>query len=156
MRYFFCILISLAWGLWIGGLVCTFLFIQRLFDTMNTPNLKPIFDQVAPAQFTMSERFELVIGMLALLATAGLYFLERNRFVAWLFGAFAMTAALAMTKALWITPKMVALIKPGSEPPPEFRRLHGMSMGAGVLEVLLLLIATAALPAAFGRRSKSA
>jgi len=93
--------------------------------------------------------------MFALVVTAGLYFLDRTKFVACLFGAFALTAALAMTKALVITPKMVALIKPGTEPPAEFRKLHGLSMGAGSLEILFLLLATAALPAAFGRWTKS-
>jgi hypothetical protein len=149
MRYFLCILVTLAWGLWFGGLVATFLFINRLFITMNAMNIRPIFDQVAPGQFRMSERFELVVGMFALLVTVGLWMIRRTRAVTWMFFILAVTAALAIFKATYITPKMLELIHPGEEPSQRFKMLHGMSMGAGTLEIALLLIVAAALPAMF-------
>jgi hypothetical protein len=44
---------------------------------------------------------------------------------------------------------MLDLIHPGEEPSEKFKQLHGLSMGAGTLEIVLLLIVAAALPAMF-------
>ena len=153
MRYFLCVLVTLAWGLWFGGLVATFLFINRLFDTMIALDLRTVFDRVAPGQFLMSERFELVMGMFSLVVTAGLWAMLRTRAATWAFIVLAITAALAFTKAMYITPRMLALIHPGIPPTAEFKKLHGLSMGAGSLEILLLLIVAAALPALFAPRA---
>jgi hypothetical protein len=149
MRYFLCILVSLAWGMWLGGLVMTFLFINKLFETLKAMDLRDVFDQVAPLQFGMSERFELIVGMLALLSTVGLWLVHRTRAVTWLFVTLAVTAALAIVKVAWITPRMLKLIHPGQAPTPEFMKLHGLSMGAGSIEVLLLVLAAVALPGVF-------
>lgn len=149
MRYFLCTLVALAWGSWLGGLVMTFLFINRLFNNLKDMDLRDVFDRVAPLQFGMSERFELVVGMFALLCTAGLWLVNRGRAVTWLFVVLAATASLAVVKVAVITPRMLKLIQPGSTPTPEFMKLHGLSMGAGSVEVLLLVIAAAALPSVF-------
>src|SRR5947209_18378536 len=116
MRYFLCLLVSLAWGLWLGGLVMTFLFINRLFETLKAMEVREVFDRVAPGQFRMSERFELVVGMLALLTTAALWLVHRTRAVTWLFVGLALTASLAVVKATWLTPRMLTMIQPGKAP----------------------------------------
>ena len=149
MRYFLRVAVALSWGIWFGGLLSMFLFITGLFNSLKAEGLRPVFDQIAPHQFMMSQRFELVFGMLALIMTFGLRLLDRRPAVTWFFGVLALAAIVAIVKSAVLTPRMVQLIVPGMEPSAEFKRLHGLSKLAGCIEAVLLLIAGAALPAVF-------
>jgi hypothetical protein len=149
MRYFLRVTVALAWGIWFGGLLSMFMFITGLFNSLKAEGLRQVFDQIAPHQFMMSERFELVFGMLALIMTFGLRLLDHRPAVTWFFGVLALAAMVAILKSAVLTPRMVKLIVPGMEPTEEFKRLHGLSMLASCIEAVLLLIAGAALPAVF-------
>src|SRR4051812_43824512 len=147
MRYFLSILVAVAWALWFGGLVGMFLFINRLFESMKG-EYRSVFDEVAPHQFTMAERFSLVAGALALLATFGLRLLSPRRALTGLFCILAAAAVLAVLKPGFITQKMTDMVHPGATPTAEVRKLHGLSMMASTVEAVLLLLAGAFLPAA--------
>jgi hypothetical protein len=149
MRYFLRVMVGWAWGIWFGGLLSMFLFITGLFNSLKAQGLRPVFDQIAPHQFMMSQRFELVFGMLALVMTFGLRLLDRRPAVTWFFGVLALAAIVSVLNSSWLTPRMVQLIVPGAQPSDEFKRLHGLSMLASCVEAGLLLIAGAALPAVF-------
>src|SRR5258706_1162519 len=133
MRYFLSILVAVSWALWFGGVVGMFLFINRLFESMKG-EYRPVFDVVAPQQFTMAERFALVAGALALLSTFGLRMLSPRRALTGLFCVLAAAAVLAVLKPMFITQKMIEMIHPGQTPTAEFRRLHGLSMMSSVIE----------------------
>ena len=146
MRYFLSGLLTAAWGLWFGGLVGLFVFINRLFQSMQG-EYREVFDVVAPHQFTMAERFGLVAGALALLATFGLQLLLRRRETTWLFVVLAFAAMIEVARPALISRRMLPMIHPGQPPSPEFVRLHGIYMAAGSIEAVILLIAAFALPA---------
>src|SRR3954470_17087710 len=146
MRYFLSSLAAVAWALWFGGLVALFLFINTLFNTMKV-EYREVFDVIAPKQFLMSERFSIVAGGFALLVTFGLRLLTPRRAVTGMCVALMAAGAICVGKTLIITPKMLPMIHPGEAPSPEFMRLHGMYMLAGLVEALVLLIAGFFLPA---------
>lgn len=146
MRYFMSCLATIAWACWLGGLVALFLFINNLFRVMQA-DYREVFDVVAPKQFTLSERYSIVIGGLALLMTFGLRLITPRRSITGLLVALMGAATICVGKTLLITPKMLPMIHPGAQPSPEFMRLHGFYMLAGVVEAMILLVAGFFLPA---------
>jgi hypothetical protein len=157
MRYFLSGLLALAWALWFGGIVSLFLFINRLFESMKD-EYRGVFDVVAPQQFRMAERFGIVAGGLALLVAFAMRLLTRGVAATWLFALLAIAAVLEVVRPVLISAKMLALIRPGETPSPEFMRLHGLYMAAASIEAIFLLIAAFALPAAMrapGRGAQS-
>jgi hypothetical protein len=146
MRYFLSGLLTAAWGLWFGGLVGLFVFIGRLFRSMDG-EYRAVFDVVAPHQFTTGERFGLVAGAITLLATFGLQLLLRRRETTWLFVVLAFAAMIEVARPALISRRMLPLIQPGQPASPEFMRLHGLYMAAGAIEAVILLVAAFALPA---------
>src|SRR4051812_47803319 len=146
MRYFLAGLLAAAWALWFGGLVALFLFINGLFQSMQA-EYRPIFDVVAPHQFALWERYEMVIGAFALLVAFSHRLLTPSRGGTWLFAVLAIAGAMAGAKPLFITRKMFALIQEGQQHSSEFIKLHGLYMALGSVEAIFLLIAAFALPA---------
>jgi hypothetical protein len=146
MRYFLSGLLAAAWGLWFGGLVFLFLSINRLFETMQL-KYRDVFDVVAPYQFMMAERFGLVVGVVALLSAFGLRLLTPGKGTTWTFIVLAAAAATEIARPLLISGRMLPMIQPGQPPSPQFLKLHGIYMGLGSIEAVILLIAAFALPA---------
>jgi uncharacterized membrane protein len=149
MRYFLRVIAIWAWAIWFGGLVGMFFFITGLFHFLTDHNMRPIFDEVAPHQFAIAQRSEIIFGMIALVATFGLWVLERRAAIGWLLTMLVVAAALVVLNARFITPHMVDAFVPHAEPSTEFKRWHGMSMLASTIEAALLLIGGAALPGVF-------
>jgi hypothetical protein len=147
MRYFLSGLLTAAWGLWFGGLVALFVFIQRLFESMQDEKYRPIFDAVAPAQFSTAERLGLIVGAIALLAAFGLQLLLRRRETTWLFVVLAFAAMIEVARPALISRRMLPLIEAGQTRSPEFLNLHKYYMMIASLEAVILLIAAFALPA---------
>jgi hypothetical protein len=146
MRYFLSGLLAAAWGLWFGGLVFLFLSINRLFETMHL-KYRDVFDVVAPQQFMMAERFGLVVGAVALLSAFGLRLLTPGKGTTWAFVVLMAAAAIEVARPLLISRRMLPMIQPGQPPSPQFVKLHGIYMGLGSIEAVVLLIAAFALPA---------
>ena len=146
MRYFLSSLLAAAWGLWFGGIVSLFLFMNRLFESMHD-DYRAVFDTVAPAQFRMAERFGIVAGGLALVTAFAMRLVSRGKAATWLFALLAIAAALDVVRPVFISARMHGLVTPGQTPPPEFMRLHGLYMAAAGIEAIFLLIAAFALPA---------
>jgi hypothetical protein len=158
MRYFLSGLLVTAWGLWFGGLVSLFLSINRLFESMHL-KYRDVFDVVAPQQFVMAERFGLVVGALALLSAFGLRVLAPGKGTTWGVVVLMAAAAIEVARPLLISRRMLPMIQPGQPPSSEFMKLHGIYMGLGSIEAVILLIAAFSLPAmmrAMGRREPSA
>src|SRR2546421_5396375 len=99
MRCFLSGLLSVAWALWFGGLVALFLFINRMFESMKG-EFQAVFDVVAPQQFSMGERFGLVVGAVALLSAFGLRLLSPSKAATWLFAVLVLAADQEVEVAL--------------------------------------------------------
>src|SRR5689334_17373126 len=73
MRTLFSILVTLAWALWLGGLVTLFLTVVTLFRFDRT-----IAIQTAPQVFLMWERYQLALAACALVTSFALRLLTKS------------------------------------------------------------------------------
>lgn len=145
MRYLASFVVTLAWALWLGGLIALFLFVQTLFRQN-----RPVAVDAAPLMFQAFERVQLLLAGCALIGTFCLWLLTRARPVKVVFALLALSAALAALSTTLVTTKMESLRRAGMSASPEFRRLHGFSMLFYVSQAGVLVAAGAALPAAIG------
>ena len=123
MRYLASFVIALAWGLWFGGIIALFVFVQTLFATD-----RPLAVQAAPVLFGAFERVQILLAAFTLIGTFSLWMLMRRRAVMTLFALCAISAALAALSAALVTTPMERLRHEGLSSSPQFKRLHGVSM----------------------------
>ena len=133
--------VCIAWALWFGGLGALFLFVKHLFTIDHDLAVK-----TAPHLFEVFERYQILLAALSLIATAAWRFMTGSPRVTALFYVFAVASVGAALGPPLFTHPMLNLISQGKSSSPEFRRLHGESMGVYSAETLVLLIAGFALP----------
>jgi len=148
MRYLASFVVTLAWALWLGGMVALIVFVQVLFsgDRQIAPN-------AAPMLFVAFGRVQLLLGAIALLGTFAWWVLARRRAVMMLFTLFAISAALAAASSTLVTAPMERLREQGRRDSPAFARLHRWSTSLYMGELLLLLAAGAILSRGSGEIS---
>ena len=155
MRYFLSILVTLAWALWFGGLILLFLVVTQLSHTFPAPR-RAVFGEAGSATFMMFERYQLIVGAVALVTAFGLRLLSGPSAVrTTLFCLLALAAVGALLSPMVITPKIDALRKSGQTDTQEFKKLHGQSMMVYSGDALILLVAGTLLPAAMKNRRSS-
>ena len=150
MRYFVSVLVALAWALWFGGLITLFLVVTQLSQTFPAPR-RNIFGEAGSATFIMFERYQLIIGAIALIAAFALRLMNPSAIGTALFTLLALAAVGGLVSPLVVTPKIEALRRAGETESPEFRKLHGRSMMIYSSDALILLAAGALMPAAMRR-----
>jgi hypothetical protein len=146
MRYFLSILVAVAWALWLGGLIAIFLVVTQLSHTFV--DRREIFGQAGSAVFMMFERYQLIIGAVALVSSFGLRLMSPSTIRTALFGLLAVAAAGALVSPMYITPKIEGLRQIGQTQSEEFKKLHGRSMMVYSGDALILLAAGVLLPGA--------
>lgn len=151
MRYFISILVSIAWALWFGGLITLFLVVTQLSKIFV--DRRDIFGQAGSGTFIMFERYQLVVGALALISAFALRLVSPAVVRTALFSVLFLAAVGAVASPLWITPKIEALRIAGETTNPQFKKLHGVSMAVYSADALILLIAGTLLPAAINKES---
>ena len=151
MRYFISILVSIAWALWFGGLITLFLVVTQLSKIFV--DRRDIFGQAGSGTFIMFERYQLVVGALALISAFALRLVSPAVVRTALFSVLFLAAVGAVASPLWITPKIEALRIAGETTNPQFKKLHGVSMAVYSADALILLIAGTLLPAAISKES---
>lgn len=145
----------LSWAVWLGGLVGVFLAVTTVFATL-APDRSGAGAIAAPI-FGRFERLMILLAAASLVSALGLAVAERTRARAWALGGIMLACVLTLASVAVVTPRIDAMRREGKGGTPEFRRLHGVSMGlytgtAGVLGVVGLV-----LPAALStRRSEEA
>ena len=141
MRTLLSILVTLAWALWLGGLVTLFLTVITLFRFDRT-----IAIQTAPQVFLMWERYQLALAACALVTTFALRLLTRSTLSSVLFVLFALSALGASLSPILLTKKMEALRAQGLSSSTEFKQLHQRSNIVYTSQTGLLLLAGILLP----------
>ena len=136
MRYGFAFLTTLAWALWLGGLMTLFLLVSHLFSADRATAVV-----AAPRMFLAFERYQILLAAVALIATVAWRLTDQRGLITTLFVMFAVASVGAIVSASVITPKMEALRQAGQSSSPAFRALHGQSMIVFSLEAVALLIA---------------
>lgn len=152
MRYFGSILVMLAAGLWIGGIVCIAIFAQSTFKVLG-PDQRELAGTVTSRMFVLFGWIQLICAATGLLGAFLIYTTTRRAIVVTLFFAIAIAAVGALGYHQWLVPKMEGLRLAGKSTGDEFNQLHHISryllQGVGVA----LLIALIMLPAAWRDRA---
>jgi hypothetical protein len=143
MRYGLSLVTTLAWALWLGGLMALFFFVSHLFKVDRSTAII-----AAPQIFAFFERYQLILAAIALLSVFVWRVKETRLLLSAIFACFALAAVGAVIVAAVITPPMERLRLAGESGGPEFRQLHGRAMMTFVAETALLLGAGIILPVA--------
>lgn len=151
-------LVAVAWGLWLGGLGAVFLAVTTVFRTIApggpaaNPDRRHEAGRVAAGIFHAFERYQLILAAAGLVLTFVWRVLGRApRLKTAFFSVLALTAALAVTSTLFITPQIQDLRQQGITTGRQFEQLHGLSMILYTSEAALLLIGGFVLPSAMVR-----
>jgi hypothetical protein len=149
------VLVTLAWGLWFGGVLAVFLAVTSLFDTF-APD-RALAGTAAAGVFRRFEFYQLVLAAAAVVAAAvwRLSAPAAPRRLTALLVLLALAAGTAGTSTFAISRRIETLRGQKQTTTPEFRRLHGVSMALYTAEALVLLGAGVVLPGALrsGRAS---
>ena len=144
------VVLTLAWGLWFGGIITLFLAVTSLFDTF-APD-RALAGTAAAGVFHRFEFYQLVLAAVAVAAAAGLRAtrppVPGRRTL--LLVLLALAAGTALVSTLLVSSRIHRLREARMTDTPQFRRLHGMSMTVYLAESLFLLGAGLALPGAIG------
>lgn len=157
MNRLFSIVVTVTWGLWIGGLLGVTLSVITLARTFP-PKTDPNFGIAAPPIFAMFERVQLGLAAAALIFT----FAWRLRpgakgLKSLLFSLFALGTVAAVVEATYVAPKINELRDERSSREAEFNKYHQLSERLYGGTFVVLAVAGILLPAAIahdGRRKE--
>ncbi len=144
-------LVMVAWALWFGGLITLFLVVTQLSKIFV--DRRDIFGQAGSGTFIMFERYQLVVGALALLSALALRVVNPGVVRTAFFSILFLAAVGAVASPMWITPKIEALRQSGETSSPKFKKLHGVSMMVYSADALILLVAGTLLPAVINKEN---
>jgi hypothetical protein len=148
MRYVLKLLLVLTWALWFGGQATLVILIVSLFRTDRDTAVR-----AGPVIFHVFERYQLVLAALAMVGAAGLFFFLRRRVLLVILACLCLAAIGGIISMTKITPAMEDLWRQGKSEGPEFHALHQRSSTVYRIEMILLLVTGALLPAAITSRS---
>jgi len=146
LRTIFAMVALLAWALWFGALAAMFVIGTAMFARDRA-----LAVQANPAMLILFERYQLILGAIALASLVAWRMAGGSVLVIALFVMLAIAAAGAIAAPLAITSKMEKLRLAGQSHSAEFRMLHGQSMMVYSAEGGALLAAGLLLPAAIIR-----
>ena len=150
----FAAVLTLAWGLWFGGIVMVFLAVTSLFQTF-APD-RTLAGTAAAGVFRRFEIYQLALAAVAIVAAVAWRMVDRSHrarkaaIIALLF----LATNTALISTLAISSRIEALRKSHQTDTAEFRRLHGRSMMAYTGEAAFLLAAGLVLPSALSARAR--
>jgi len=148
------IVVWLATGLWLGGMVYLFIAVQVLFREFPRHSSRVAID-AAPQLFEAFERYQLILAAVALLAAFAWYCAARSRTILIAFVLLALAAAGAVVSTTTISAKMQTLRREGLSSSPQFRALHARSMIFYLSQSALLLAAAITLPLAASEHQRA-
>jgi hypothetical protein len=141
MRFIGSILLLFAWGLWLGGLVTVFFVVTLLFAADKT-----LAVQVGPRVFPPFEKFQLILGAMALLGCFALRVSTKSGFWTLVFAMLVVAVLPAIASPLLVTPKLMALWSQNLSYNADFKKLHGYSMMLYTATTIMLTVAGLLLP----------
>ncbi|HSV15959.1 MAG TPA: DUF4149 domain-containing protein [Tepidisphaeraceae bacterium] len=150
MRFLLHLLATVAWALWFGATIATFVFALHLFHTHPD-----IAGEANSAMFVVFGTYELILAGVAIAAAGMLLVSYPSKPVVILIAWLVFTGAIGMFSALGLTPRMEILRTQNKQHTDEFKRLHGRSMIAMTAQSGMLLICGAALIVTIGNRDKA-
>ena len=149
----FATVLTLAWGLWFGGIVMVFLAVTSVFRTF-APD-RALAGTAAAGVFRRFEGYQLVLAAVAVVASIAWRAADRSargRKTA-LVALLLLAAGAALVSTFVVSRRIEALRQSRQTDTPEFRRLHGTSMMVYTAEAAVLLAAGLVLPSALNQRA---
>ena len=151
MRQILSTLLLVLWGLWFGGAVGLFIFINAMFRQD-----RPLAIAGAPILFLTFERYHLILGAAVLALCGAWIILERSKLKTFVLVAFMAASTAAVVSSAIVTPKIMQLRHENRTQTDEFKRAHGMSMSVYTAEAVMLLIAGIALAGEMSKQRPAA
>ena len=136
MRRFLSTIVTLAWGLWFGGLIVLFMAVQSLFHTFP----RDVAGQGAARIFHAFNAYQLALAAVSLVATFAWRVIGPPRLKTTMFVLFAVATLGACAITMYFTPRIEMLQHQGLTQTDPFKRLHGLSMLVYVVETAALLV----------------
>lgn len=144
------VVVTLAWGLWFGGVVMVFLAVTSLFETF-APD-RALAGTAAAGVFRRFEFYQLFLAAVAVVGSAVWrgFAPQGPRRPTILLVLLALAAGTALTSTFAVSSRIERLREQRLTDTPQFRRLHGVSMSVYTGQAALLLAAGLVLPGAVG------
>lgn len=143
MRQILSTLTLLAWALWFGGMIVLIVFVSALFAKN-----RPIALDAAPILFTTFGLYQLIVGIIAIIAAVAWRFVEPTRVLTGIVVLFMLAAIGAILLSTMIVPPMEKLRASGQRESAQFKQLHKQSTKLYLAEMVALLVAGCMLPVA--------
>ncbi len=137
---------TVAWALWLGGTISTFVFAWIFFH-----NPENAFPQAASAMFIAFGKYELYLAGVSILACGLLLISFPSRPMPLLLLTLIFAGGMAITTTLGFTPLMESLRAQGKTNTEAFARLHKKSAIAMTGQAGMLLLSGAILILTLGR-----
>ena len=125
-------MLTLAWGLWLGGLVMLFIALQSLFGTFSAR--RELAGEAASGMFRAFAYYRLGLAAAALVCTFLWRVVEKSRATVVAFTLFTLATLAAVYSVGVLTPQIEHLRVLGQTHSHQFMRLHGLSMGVYLIE----------------------
>src|ERR1700734_1366152 len=106
MRYLLNLLVTVAWGLWLGGTIATFVFGLNLFHKYPDAQFPGFAGQANSAMFVVFGWYELGLAVVAVAATGGLIIAYPSKPTLLLLIALIAATGMSITAGLGLTPRM--------------------------------------------------
>jgi len=145
MRYFTSALVTLTTSLWFGGLVTLALLVMAVFIGSGLD--RETAGRATSSMFVWFGKAQLVVAALALIATFLAYLQRRGGVVVFLFVLQIVATVGAVVFNMYIVPKLEGLRLSGQSKSADFQTLHKQSEHLMTIVMVILLLATLALPA---------
>ena len=139
-------LVTLAWALWLGGMIMLFVTLGSIFTTPGID--RTTAGDVAAGLFPKFERMQLAFAALCLLGTFGWWLAGRSRAKLVLFALFGLATLAAVIETAAITPRIESMRVRGQRGSAEFDRMHRISSRVYMSGAMVLLAAGLVLPSA--------
>jgi hypothetical protein len=149
MNKFAAIVVTIAWGAWLGGLGTLFAVLGTIFNTPGYSRAQQ--GDFAQRLFPVFERMQLIFAAVALLGTAAWWFLNRLGLKLVLFSIFAVATCVAVAETTFVTPQVQRLSAEGLRGTPQFDRAHHLSSKVYSSGAIVVLVAGLLLPSVIRR-----
>ena len=152
MRYALLLVATVAWALWFGGTIATFVFGLYFFHHLPYDT----FGAAVDAMFVVWSKYQMGVAGVGLLAAGLLMVTYPSRWTIGLVACSIGAIAMAITFGLGLLPIMAGLRKQGLAQSPEFMALHARSVAVQMVQAAILLGTGALLLSMAGRKPTAA
>jgi hypothetical protein len=145
MRYLLNFVVIVAWALWLGGTIATFVFGLNLFHKYPDVQYPGVAGQANSAMFLVFGWYELVLFVISLAGTGALLLVYPSKPTVLLLLVLVLAGGTSMMSGFGAAPQIEVLRVEGKTKTPEFKKQHRNAMIFMTAQSIMLLGAGALL-----------